>query len=74
MKSKDKIQYCKCGGKLALCQTFINSVTKDQEPYRNGFREGDEGEIELDGCITLTVHICEKCKHIESAQIENDFQ
>lgn len=71
--AKDKIRYCKCGGKIALCQAFCGSVTKDQEPYRNGVREGDEEDIELDGCITITVRICEKCKKIKSAQIEEDY-
>jgi hypothetical protein len=69
-QKQEKIKYCKCGGKIALCEAFCSSVQKDQEPYQNGVITGNQEDIELNGSIMLKVRICEKCKKIKSAEVD----
>jgi hypothetical protein len=69
MTKKEKIDYCKCGGKIALCQTFCYSIEPDQEPFINGKFEQLE-EITLDSPITITAHVCIKCKEVKDVNAE----
>ena len=45
----------------------------DQEPYEAGKIEGDNQEIRLNDHITVTIHACDDCGEVMSADIDGHF-
>ncbi len=66
--------YCKCGGKIASGIAYINGMTSDQEPFDDGFIEGNEEEIELDYPLNFLILACVKCKKPYGADLQNTFE
>ncbi len=65
--------YCKCGGLIALGMAYIDEVTLDQEPYDNGFIEGNMDEVQLNNPLSYAILVCEKCGETYSEDCQNTF-
>jgi len=60
---------CK-SGRVALMTAMVGSAEMDDEPYKEGDKEGDNESVELLDYITLSIHACDNCGHVYSVNIE----
>jgi len=72
---KDKIeagdQCTQCNsGRIALMTAMVGSANLDDEPYKEGDKEGDNQGVDLQDYITLSIHACDNCGHVFSVNIE----
>ena len=70
--------YCKCGGKIALCYGVANFFEPDSEPFDNGFYDKvdekllDSGDLRTDG-VGVNARVCIECKKIFGADVSESF-
>jgi hypothetical protein len=69
LKTGDKCTESGCKGRIALMTREIENADMDQEPYKNGIREGNNDEMQIE-TIEIGIHACDECGKVYSKWFE----
>ncbi|MCK5216234.1 MAG: hypothetical protein KAJ93_00495 [Methanosarcinales archaeon] len=57
-------------GTIALMTAMVGDAELDNEPYKEGVKEGANQSIQLEDYISLSIHACDYCGYVYSVDVE----